>query len=172
MTYKSFLIAGLCIAITTVTACSSRLETTETTPAAPPTAEKAEPNNDNSRITMVETTPLSDGAYTFNVTVESEETGCDLYANWWEVIDEDGNLLYRRILAHSHVNEQPFTRSGGPITADSQQVLIVRSHMHPTGYSTQAAKGSIESGFEQTTLPPDFAVELSESEPLPTGCNF
>ena len=175
MPHKSLLIGSLCILLTTASACSSQQTETATNDStvAPPVEESTEPNSDSdSRILSVETTPLTDGTHTFNVTIESDETGCDRYANWWEVIDEDNNLLYRRILAHSHVNEQPFTRSGGPVTAEPQQTLIVRSHMHPTGYSTQAAKGSIESGFEPTTLPPNFAPELSETEPLPTGCTF
>ncbi|MEL7356506.1 MAG: hypothetical protein AAFN40_08075 [Cyanobacteria bacterium J06560_6] len=110
--------------------------------------------------------------YQFAVTVKSPDEGCDRYANWWEVITEDGKLLYRRILAHSHVEEQPFTRSGGPVDVEPDEVVIVRSHMHPTGYHTQAMKGSFSAGFEPTTLPTDFADELAEVEPLPTGCAF
>ena len=37
-------------------------------------------------------------AYTFAVTVRSPDTGCDRYANWWEVVAEDESLVYRRIL--------------------------------------------------------------------------
>ncbi|MEL6157713.1 MAG: hypothetical protein AAGJ95_03120 [Cyanobacteria bacterium J06554_11] len=125
-----------------------------------------------SGVTAVSINESSEGNYTFSVTVASEETGCDRYANWWEVITEDGTLLYRRILAHSHVDEQPFTRSGGPVEIEADEVVIVRSHMYPTGYHTQAIQGSFTKGFESVTLPADFATELAEVEPLPTGCTF
>ena len=49
------------------------------------------------------------GAYTFEVTVRSPDTGCEGYADWWEVVSPDGELLYRRVLLHSHVDEQPFS---------------------------------------------------------------
>ena len=110
--------------------------------------------------------------YQFAVTVNSPDEGCDRYANWWEVITEDGKLLYRRILAHSHVEEQPFTRSGGPVDVEPDEVVIVRSHMHPTGYLSQVMKGTVAEGFETTTLSADFAIGLAEEEPLPTGCTF
>ncbi|MEO1010560.1 MAG: hypothetical protein AAFX53_04590 [Bacteroidota bacterium] len=73
------------------------------------------------RITQV-TVSGNANNYTFNVTIESPDTGCDQYADWWEVIDMEGNLIHRRVLAHSHVDEQPFTRSGTPvrITTDRQ----------------------------------------------------
>src|SRR5207247_2405691 len=36
------------------------------------------------------------GAYEFDVTVKSADAGCARYADWWEVVNEDGRLLYRR----------------------------------------------------------------------------
>lgn len=47
--------------------------------------------------------------------MRSPDRDCGLYADWWEVVGEDGRLLYRRILMHSHPDEQPFTRPGGPV---------------------------------------------------------
>ena len=74
------------------------------------------------------------GAYTFSVGVKSPDTGCEQYADWWEVLSEDAQLIYRRILTHSHVTEQPFTRSGGPVTVDTGQIIIIRAHMNNLGY--------------------------------------
>lgn len=110
--------------------------------------------------------------YTFNVGIKSTETGCDQYANWWEVISDEGELLYRRILAHSHVNEQPFVRSGGIIDISENQIVMVRAHMNTSGYGSDIFKGSVSQGFTKTTLASDFANELVNQAPLPDGCAF
>ena len=87
------------------------------TQASQATAQTAAPMNqaNASAIAAVEDVSVSGdpGRYQFAVTIRSDETGCDQYADWWEVVSESGDLLYRRILAHSHVDEQPFARSGG-----------------------------------------------------------
>jgi hypothetical protein len=106
------------------------------------------------------------------VEVESEDTGCDQYADWWEVVDQNGSLLYRRILMHSHVNEQPFSRSGGPVETPEYATLIIRVHMHPHGYSRSALKGSVKDGFQPVLLDQGFAESLAEVPPLPDTCAF
>jgi len=133
---------------------------------------KSEGEKPQDGIVAVEVADNDSDGYTFSATIKSQDEGCDQYANWWEVVTEEGDLLYRRILAHSHVDEQPFTRSGGPVNVESDQVVIVRSHMHPTGYHTQAMKGSFSTGFESTVLPADFASQLTSVQPLPAGCTF
>ncbi|MEM7135611.1 MAG: hypothetical protein AAF500_03480, partial [Myxococcota bacterium] len=105
-------------------------------------------NDDLAKVVSVQASGAS-GAYTFSVTVSSPDTGCDQYADWWEVLTPDGTLLYRRILQHSHVDEQPFTRSGGPVDATASDRVIVRAHMNPTGYGGAAFSGSVDSGFEE-----------------------
>lgn len=111
-------------------------------------------------------------AYTFLVTVESPDTGCDQYADWWEVVTLDGALVYRRVLLHSHVSEQPFTRSGGAVTIDAKQEVYVRAHMNNKGYGTKVMKGSPAAGFEAIDLAEDFAKDLDQQEPLPKDCDF
>ena len=46
-----------------------------------------------------------------SVTLSHPDTGWDHYADGWSVFAPDGTLLGTRVLAHPHVNEQPFTRS-------------------------------------------------------------
>jgi len=114
----------------------------------------------------------SRNAYQFAVELSSPDTGCEQYADWWEVLSEDGELLYRRILTHSHVSEQPFTRSGGPLLIGADSIVIIRAHMHPYGYGGMALRGSVNGGFEAIQLGVDFAPELESAEPLPDGCAF
>jgi hypothetical protein len=49
--------------------------------------------------------------FQIHVTIRHADTGWDHYANRWDVLDAEGNLLGSRTLHHPHVNEQPFTRS-------------------------------------------------------------
>jgi len=112
------------------------------------------------------------GKYQFNVEVSSSDTGCDQYADWWEVLSEDRQLLYRRVLLHSHVDEQPFIRSGGPVPIDENTVVLVRAHMNTLGYGGQALKGNVASGFEPVDLEAGFAKEAESQPPLPEVCAF
>lgn len=114
----------------------------------------------------------ADNQYTFSVTISSPDLGCNQYADWWEVIDIDGNLIYRRILAHSHVDEQPFTRSGGPVSISENTEVYIRAHMNTTSYGTVVFKGSIATGFASQNLEADFAQNVEENDPLPEGCAF
>lgn len=148
-------------------------ETSEATTADREVASEAERPTANELATVraVEVSGES-GAYRFAVTIESPDTGCNQYANWWEVVTEDGTLLYRRILAHSHVDEQPFTRSGGPVAVEADQPVIVRSHVYPQGYSIRAMQGTVSEGLTPMTLPTDFFPEVANAEPQPSGCAF
>ncbi len=112
------------------------------------------------------------GGYDVAVTLRSDETGCDRYADWWEVLDSHGHLLYRRILEHSHPNEQPFDRDGGPVNVDANEPLVVRAHLSTAGYAGTVLKGSIASGFSAWKPPAGFATDLEHQGPQPTGCLF
>jgi len=122
-------------------------------------------------IVSVEVTGQS-GAYQFAVEIRSPDLGCDQYADWWEIFLEDGTLVYRRILAHSHVGEQPFTRSGGPVEIQPDTVVLVRAHMHPDGYGGQVLEGTVDGGFTTVEISTEFAQGLEDRAPLPDGCGF
>lgn len=116
-----------------------------------------------------------ENSYTFSVKLESPDTGCGQYADWWEVILADGSeLIYRRILAHSHVSEQPFSRSGGTVNISATTAVIIRGHMFPLGYGEGeiVLKGSVSTGFAPFKIDAFFGVDLEKTTPQPSDCAF
>ena len=81
-------------------------------------------------------------------------------------------MLTRRVLIHSHVEEQPFTRSVGGLMVQPDDTVIVRAHMSVGGYGGSAMRGTVAGGFSPAELPADFAAELETQRPLPTNCTF
>ncbi|MEM9274723.1 MAG: tetratricopeptide repeat protein, partial [Cyanobacteria bacterium P01_F01_bin.143] len=114
--------------------------------------------------------------YTFDVTIYSPDRDCDYYADWWEVLDEEGNLLYRKVFQKQHVDKQPFKSIGEYINIKSDQVVIVRAHMHTnssndTGYEAkQVWIGSVDKGFEFIRLSENFAKNVAKEDPQPPTC--
>ena len=82
-----------------------------------------------SEVTAVEVRAESAGTYSFSVTLRHADTGWDHYADRWEVLTMDGDILATRTLFHPHVNEQPFTRSLGGVKVPAGTTAVrVRSH--------------------------------------------
>lgn len=54
--------------------------------------------------------------FRISTTVRSADTGWEKYADAWEVRAPSGEVLGERVLAHPHVEEQPFTRSLSDVT--------------------------------------------------------
>ena len=122
-------------------------------------------------VTSVTTSGVP-GSYTFTVTISSPDTGCEQYADWWEVFRSDGSLAYRRILLHSHVDEQPFTRSGGPVDVLADEQITIRAHMNNLGYGTEVFSGTITQGLIADSFDSEVALDLALAEPLPDDCAF
>ena len=82
------------------------------------------------------------GAWTFYVTVQHPDTDWEDYADGWDVVTLEGEVIkpdpnspFTRLLLHPHVGEQPFTRSQGGIVIppDITQVQV-RAHDIVNGY--------------------------------------
>ena len=87
-------------------------------------------------VLRVEIRPASQvGRFDLDVTLRHADSGWDHYANRWEVLAPDGRIIATRILAHPHVNEQPFTRglSGVRIPAEFTWIRV-RGHELVHGY--------------------------------------
>lgn len=77
----------------------------------------------------------SGSSYDFNVTVQHSDEGWQHYADKWDIIGPDGQVLATRVLHHPHVNEQPFTRSLSGVAIDvGTRSIIVRAHDLVHGY--------------------------------------
>ena len=77
--------------------------------------------------------------YSFDVTVLHADSGWEHYANKWDIIDNNGNILGTRVLYHPHENEQPFTRSlAGVHIPQEVRSVTVRAHdlVHQYGGKT------------------------------------
>lgn len=99
----------------------------------------------NADVLHVRAVEEADGAWTFQVTVEHPDTGWDDYANGWDVVTPEGEVLktdpsspFTRLLLHPHENEQPFTRSQSGIEIPEGVTRVqVRAHDLVDGYGGQ-----------------------------------
>jgi hypothetical protein len=92
-------------------------------------------------VVAVDVQKSGDNTYHFEVTVSHTDEGWEHYADGWDILDPDGNVLGTRTLYHPHVNEQPFTRSlsGVKIPGEVKQVTV-RAHdsVHKYGGMTKS----------------------------------
>ncbi|MEH6526489.1 MAG: hypothetical protein V7723_10490 [Sneathiella sp.] len=72
--------------------------------------------------------------YRFSVTVMHDDEGWEHYADKWDVLDLQGNILGTRVLMHPHVGEQPFTRSMTLSIPMHVKEVRVRAHDKIDGY--------------------------------------
>ena len=73
--------------------------------------------------------------YDFDVTIRSNDSGWDRYADRIEVLGSDGKVLGVRVLEHPHEQEQPFTRDvlGIEIPRGVGEITI-RARFKPVGF--------------------------------------
>ena len=83
----------------------------------------------------VKVSKAGSGSYTFDVTIKSDDTGCDKYADKWDIVAPDGRVIGTRVLAHPHEDEQPFTRSLDGVSIPSGVTKVtIRAHDKVEGY--------------------------------------
>ena len=106
-----------------------------------------------------------DDTWTFSVTVAHPDTGWEDYADGWDVLTLDGEVLrpdpdspFTRLLLHPHETEQPFTRSQSNVVIPNGVASVrVRAHDLVDGYGGQeiVVDLTVDSG-------PGFVVERSD----------
>ncbi len=133
----------------------------------------AESVGETGALADVEAVAMTGGPtdWTVSVTVRSPDVDCGQYASWWELLTPEGELVYRRILNHSHADEQPFTRaSEGSVALEADTVVRVRAYLHPSGYGGQVMEGTPSGGFSAIEVESGWADELGTMAPLPEEC--
>ena len=71
----------------------------------------------------------------FDVTLSHPDTGWDHYADGWRVELADGTVLGTRVLAHPHVEEQPFTRSARIAVPGGIDQVFIRASCNLDGWA-------------------------------------
>lgn len=85
--------------------------------------------SDEADVLDVNVTCDSHSMCRFDVTVEHGDQGWEHFADRWEILSPDGEVLATRVLAHPHDHEQPFTRSLSKVSIDANlSHVIVRAH--------------------------------------------
>jgi hypothetical protein len=140
------------------TVIASATPTPESTSSAEQEAEGAA----NADVLFVRAVRAADGTWAFHVTVEHPDSGWEDYADGWDVVTPDDEVLkpnaddpFTRLLLHPHENEQPFTRSQSRIVIpDAVTQVRVRAHDLVDGYGGREVVVDLtaESGL-------DFEVE-------------
>jgi hypothetical protein len=89
-------------------------------------------------VVRVEAIQESAEEWTFAVTVRHADRDPDHWADWWRVRTPGGRELGRRVLLHSHVDEQPFTRDERIRIPPDVPVVVVEAHdkVHRLGGAT------------------------------------
>lgn len=89
---------------------------------------------DKPEVVGVIATPSGE-SWRFDVTIAHGDTGWDDYADGWRVVDAQGQVLATRILAHPHVDEQPFTRSqSGVLIPEGTTVVYIEVSDNLSGW--------------------------------------
>ncbi len=109
------------------------------------TAESPSPNSANADVLFVVATETGAGIWRFDVTVAHPDTGWEDYADGWDALLPNGEVLKRsasdpftRLLLHPHETEQPFTRSQSGLTVPTDVTTVtIRAHDLVDGWGGQ-----------------------------------
>lgn len=127
----------LCLLVLTAVSCYSDGES-----GGAPTEmnEELKTNSDFAQVLFVKAALESRGTWRFDVTVRHQDEGWDHYADLWQVVNPQSmEVLGKRVLAHPHDNEQPFTRSESGIHIPSEVTnVLVQAKCNLHGFEGKA----------------------------------
>lgn len=89
-------------------------------------------------VLFVEAGQESTDVWMFSVTVKHDDKGPNHWVDWWRVRTPEGRELGRRVLLHSHADEQPFTRDERIRIPPNLRSVVVEAHdkVHGLGGAT------------------------------------
>lgn len=107
----------------------------DATPSTTPTSVSAGPTGQLC-ASVVGAQATNDGdTWTFALTVRSDDISATEFGDSWELRTLDGDVLATRVLAHEHINEQPFTRSmSGIVIPEGITTVLGVAHHSVGGY--------------------------------------
>ena len=117
------------------------------------------------QVLSVEAIQSPDGQWCIYATVRHNDEGWDHYANAWQAVDQEGEELAWRLLAHPHDYEQPFERDecGVVIPADVTELTVqAKCNVHGFGGSTVVVDMSVSEGEK-------FKVVRNKEQPREDG---
>jgi hypothetical protein len=138
---------------------------TATIPSITPITPDSSIRIPNADVLYVSARQDIDQTWTFSVTVYHPDLGWDDYADGWDIILPNGNVVkpdpeasFTRTLLHPHIDEQPVTRSQSEIVLPPDvQWVLVRSHDLVDGFGGREVKVNLAVGkgkdFEVIPLP-------------------
>ena len=116
------------------------------------------------------------------ITLKSPDQDCNQYADWWEILSQEGQLLHRQFITELHPYEQPFTVTNQSLSLSTDEKVVVRAHLKVTPdtenalgkpinpYADQAMVGSLKDGFKPVRLSSQWVASVAQQEPQPVAC--
>lgn len=94
---------------------------------------------DYTQVVDIKVSQSSNGSWCFDVQIRHNDEGWHHYADAWQIISLQGDVLGERVLYHPHENEQPFTRRvcGVQIPNDVTMIMI-RGKCNVHGFGNQS----------------------------------
>ena len=133
--------------------------------AAAGTPDESKTDLDYAQVLSVEVVQSADGSWCIYTTVRHNDEGWDHYAKAWQVLDQKGEEVAWRLLAHPHDLEQPFERDKcGIAIADDVTKLTVQAKCdaHGFGGAVVVVDMSVAEGDK-------FKVVRYKKQPPPDG---
>ncbi len=89
------------------------------------------------KIVAADFNNTGDQHWAVSVTLKHADSGWDHYADDWRIVDANGKVIANRVLAHPHIDEQPFTRSQSHIRLPDSGVIYLEAHDKRHGWARQ-----------------------------------